>query len=769
MSKISTKTTSSLILVIILFSISYASGATWPVKSEIDLSSGFGDLRNNRFHAGIDIRTGGVIGREVFSPADGYVWRIKLSYNGYGKALYIKGDDGFLYVFGHLKDFNDQIDKVVKQRQIADERYYQDLYLPADSLRIIKNSLIAFSGETGTGAPHLHFEKRSPDNYPLNPLTHGYQLKDKTRPTFTRLGFQQTDDRSLFYDGTRKMFLKVVPGRKEGRFYLDTVLYFNRPFGILADCFDRIRPDGMKQAVYKLSLEIDGKDYYEVIFDTLDFDKGRLVNFEYDYEQAVQDEKRVRRLFHRTGNDYSGSRALDTNGGIVGLDPDFEVGLHDVTVTAEDCYGNTSELKFKFLWGPPGDIFHLDSTEAVGDSAYRFYFTPAADYKKLGIDTLYVLRCWGTNWLHDTLNYIYKHNPGLLVVTSQRDRTERISLKLVMITDKKCYIEDQPFNGITRGYAKNLAILYEPLDDGLLVTVATPGNYLGDLLLRIYRGEELLDEKYPARYINGEKYVFFLPPDEKYAVIDSLAVALNFPNDTIYNRLMEQVNIRLMGLNPDELLAVDSLFSVGLVAGNFYQPQFVTWGKKEIDRKNTYQLKSDLYHLFPEAMVTRRDFPVSYKLIDGDRNNHLAGLCWLDEKENRWFWLEDNLNKNNSLTASSMGGGIFAVVYDYAPPEIKDLSINNGDFIEDRQPLISFILEDTLSGITDDRNISIRLDDRWMIPEYNPENKICKTRPVEPLSRGKHSLKIEITDRVGNKLERFIEFRVNIKSKPERK
>jgi len=769
MSKISTKTTASLILVIILFTISYAPGATWPVKSEIDLSSGFGDLRHNRFHAGIDIRTGGVVGQEIFSPADGYVWRIKISYNGYGKALYIKGDDGFLYVFGHLKDFNNEIDKVVKERQIADERYYQDLYFPADSIRVKQNGLIAFSGETGTGAPHLHFEKRSPDNFPLNPLTHGYRLKDNTRPTFTRIGFKQTDEQSLFYDGTRKMFLQVIPGRKEGRYYLDTILYFNRPFGILTDCFDRMRSGGMKQAVYKLTLEIDGKDYSEVIFDTLDFDKGRLVNFEYDYQQAVQDEKRVRRLFHKTNNNYGGSRALHEYGGIVGLEPGFEVGLHEGTVTAEDSYGNMSELKFKFLWGPPSEVFRLDSMVSLNDTAYHFYFTPTADYKKLGIDTVHVLRCWGTNWLNDTLNYIYKHNPGLLVVGSKKNTIERISLKLVMITDKGCYIEDRPFNGITKGYAKNLAIVYEPLDDGLLVTVATPGNYLGDLVLRVYRGEKLLDEKYPTRYIHGEKYMFFIPPDEKYAVIDSLAVALRFPNDTLYNRLTEEVSIRLMGLKPDEELVIDSLFSIGFTSENFYQPQFITWERKEVKRKTTYQLKSDIYQLSPEAMVTRRDFPASYRLETKDRNNHLTGICWLDEKENRWIWLEDNLNENNTLAASSTGGGTFAVVYDYAPPEIKDLSVKNGDLLEDRQPLISFILEDTLSGIADDRNISIRLDDKWMIPEYNPETKLCKTRPLEPLSRGKHAIKIEATDRVGNKVERFVEFRVIVKSKPEKR
>ena len=47
--------------------------AGWPVGYDVDLSSGFGDYRFGHFHFGIDIRTGGVTGKEVLAPVDGYV------------------------------------------------------------------------------------------------------------------------------------------------------------------------------------------------------------------------------------------------------------------------------------------------------------------------------------------------------------------------------------------------------------------------------------------------------------------------------------------------------------------------------------------------------------------------------------------------------------------------------------------------------------------------------------------------------------------------
>jgi murein DD-endopeptidase MepM/ murein hydrolase activator NlpD len=53
------------------------------------LSGNFGEIRPDHFHSGIDIKTKGVIGHQVFSVESGYVSRIKVQANGYGKSIYI--------------------------------------------------------------------------------------------------------------------------------------------------------------------------------------------------------------------------------------------------------------------------------------------------------------------------------------------------------------------------------------------------------------------------------------------------------------------------------------------------------------------------------------------------------------------------------------------------------------------------------------------------------------------------------------------------------
>ena len=64
------------IIFLYLFSITYTpkdkTKFISPVKIQLALSANFGELRADHFHSGIDIKTQGVIGKEIVAPADGY-------------------------------------------------------------------------------------------------------------------------------------------------------------------------------------------------------------------------------------------------------------------------------------------------------------------------------------------------------------------------------------------------------------------------------------------------------------------------------------------------------------------------------------------------------------------------------------------------------------------------------------------------------------------------------------------------------------------------
>src|SRR5207248_8141128 len=85
-------------LMLSIFSESVFSQTTFrnPLDIPISLSANFGDIRDDHYHTGIDIRTNEKIGYKVYAAADGYISRIKISPYGYGKVLYITHPNGYI-------------------------------------------------------------------------------------------------------------------------------------------------------------------------------------------------------------------------------------------------------------------------------------------------------------------------------------------------------------------------------------------------------------------------------------------------------------------------------------------------------------------------------------------------------------------------------------------------------------------------------------------------------------------------------------------------
>ena len=158
----------------------------WPLDLPRAITSSFCEYRAGRFHAGIDLRTGG-IGKEVRAPADGYISRVRCSPTGYGKAVYLRLEDGNTVVFGHLDDFQAPLRAYVQHAQHAARSYTVNLYPEADAFVVKRGEAIAFSGQTGIGVPHLHYEIRDPQERPFNPRLLGITWPDTTLPVIRKL------------------------------------------------------------------------------------------------------------------------------------------------------------------------------------------------------------------------------------------------------------------------------------------------------------------------------------------------------------------------------------------------------------------------------------------------------------------------------------------------------------------------------------------------------------------------------------------------------
>ena len=100
----------------------------FPIDAPPLLSANFGELRSNHFHSGIDIKTGGVEGAEVYAAADGYISRIGIKPSGYGRVLYIAHPNGTTTVYAHLREFTPEVEAYVKQQRYRMRQHNPDIY-----------------------------------------------------------------------------------------------------------------------------------------------------------------------------------------------------------------------------------------------------------------------------------------------------------------------------------------------------------------------------------------------------------------------------------------------------------------------------------------------------------------------------------------------------------------------------------------------------------------------------------------------------------------
>ncbi|HEY6572440.1 MAG TPA: M23 family metallopeptidase, partial [Candidatus Eisenbacteria bacterium] len=166
-----------------------------PLAAPLVLNGGFGDFRGGHFHAGFDFGTRRRTGRPVHAPESGWIERIRSSGVGYGRALYLRARDGRILEFGHLDAFAGAVGAFVEHLKDSTGEYEQDIWPARGEFPVRAGDIVAWTGESGAGGPHLHFEIRRAD-VALNPLRAGLAVADSVPPSLVELTLEPLDDRA---------------------------------------------------------------------------------------------------------------------------------------------------------------------------------------------------------------------------------------------------------------------------------------------------------------------------------------------------------------------------------------------------------------------------------------------------------------------------------------------------------------------------------------------------------------------------------------------
>lgn len=304
----------------------------WPTNASHQLSSTFAETRSAHFHAGIDIRTWGVEGYRVFATRDGEIYQLGMSPFGYGNVIYMKHDDDTYSVYAHLNRFEPALQAYADSIRLIDYSADLNLLLTDRSFRFRQGDTIGFTGSTGVGPPHLHFELRDSDFKPFNPLLTNLSVRDNVPPVFRQLGVEYLDSNTLKPNGFR-----IFEANRSNPNYNFGEIVVNGPVGLSVNVHDRANDTPNIYAVYSLTVVHEADTLFHETKDYFSFQHARKMFLDRSYPILAQTRRGFQRLYVVTGNELSFYK-IKKNRGVL----NFKDGKYPLKIIAADIYGNSS-------------------------------------------------------------------------------------------------------------------------------------------------------------------------------------------------------------------------------------------------------------------------------------------------------------------------------------------------------------------------------------------------------------------------------------------
>lgn len=315
------------------------------------LSGNFCELRSSHLHAGLDIKVGGVVGSPVHATADGYVNRIKISYGGYGNAIYIQHPNGTISVYAHLHEFNDQIQEYVKKAQYQKESFTIELFPKKNELAVTRGEVIGKAGNSGSsGGPHLHFEIRDASQQPMDPLKFGFsEIVDRVRPYVRRIALTTLEEDARINGQFGRFEFSLSD--KNGKYVVDEPIAVRGTVGVEVAAFDKASGVRNVYGVKETKLILDGQSQFYCDMGKFSFSQAKNIHVHTNYEERYRQNRTFYKLYVDDGNTLP---FYDTNAqrGKITISDDQ---MHSASIVLADINENKSQVDFTLQGQPHTD------------------------------------------------------------------------------------------------------------------------------------------------------------------------------------------------------------------------------------------------------------------------------------------------------------------------------------------------------------------------------------------------------------------------------
>jgi len=313
-----------------------------PLDIPLILSGTFGELRPNHFHAGIDLKTKGSSGLKVYSIADGYVSRIKVSPSGYGKAVYITHPNGYTSVYAHLMRYNDKIEAIIKKEQYSKKSFAVEIFPKVGEISFKQGETIALSGNSGSSfAPHLHFEIRDTKTQkPQNGMHFGFDIRDNIPPILKSVKIYKKTEYNGLYDTEKKNVIG-----SNGSYQIESDFKADTTFGISISTYDLLNGANNKNGVYKIELLANDSVIFKLKMDEFSFSETKYIKSHCDFHEKNTNKTKYHKCFVDPNNRLSIYDSV-VNSGFISFNKKDQLNLK---IIVSDLNQNKSVLSFSVI------------------------------------------------------------------------------------------------------------------------------------------------------------------------------------------------------------------------------------------------------------------------------------------------------------------------------------------------------------------------------------------------------------------------------------
>jgi len=731
----------STVLILIVFnSFLSAQNYLWPTNASNALSSSFCEYRPGHYHAAIDIKTWNREGYKCFAVEDGVIERIKISPFGAGKALYIKLNDGRKAVYFHLQRFTKKLEQKISEIQRAKKSYSIEWW--PKNWHVKRGEIIAYTGQTGIGVPHLHFELRDEMSRPLNPLKFYKNVKDKIRPNLKQLLIIPQNEKSNINGSfvPQKFKLSYI---RDGVYVIKEPIFAHGILGLAINGFDQADGVNNKLGFYSSKMAIEGKQVFEQAYNRLHFKNTRMVDIDIYYPEKARTKKNYNKLYLEPFNDLSFyNRKLGD--GLISVNEDTV----DFEISIEDFYKNKSIVKGQIL---PGKINSVKIKQSVlKDENMYLKLTMPSEIKGLK---------FFSGRKPDSMQEISYFE----VIERLVNGDESILFLKIKLADKRDFLIRSEIENKFGQTIKTLAILNSEKEKQVKSHVELFGKQLYLSFKNIADSENLTlnilhsnnSNHVKVNIADNSSEFIFPAKDFIEGPIDFNLQDLNqaYFDTTVTANLLLPDQIQNFSFNDDSLTLSSTIKTV-------YDTLFFTVEKDTTNREE-YDLPifGSSYKMSIGDQILNRTLTLSLKSDSTFFADGQAAIYSLNKKGLHFVGGKYDARTGNISTRVKTFS-TYIIAADTIAPDVKVKNPAPGKSYNN-MPEIMFNAVDEVSKIGSDKNIEIYFDKDYVVPEWDFETNNVRARLHYKPQKGNHKITIKVKDRAGNLTEKIISFFIN--------